>query len=123
MTPASNGMRVVDIHAHYYPETYLELFNTEGRRFDTDFRRSEQGFFFKTPIQSGGPLPDRFIDLAQRLADMDRQGVTVQALSLTGPMVNWGDAELSHHLATAWNDGAAAAHRASDRAGSGSGLR
>jgi aminocarboxymuconate-semialdehyde decarboxylase len=103
---------VVDIHAHYYPETYFGLFNTEGRRFDTEFRRSERGFFFRTPIQAGGPLPNKFIDLKQRLADMDRQGVTVQALSLTGPMVNWGDAELSHHLATAWNDGAVAAHQA-----------
>ena len=112
MTQPSIGMRVVDIHAHYYPHSYFELFNTEGRRFDAEFRMNEQGFYFKTPVQASGPLPGRFIDLERRLADMDAQGVTVQALSLTGPMVNWGDAGLSHHLAAAWNDGAVAAHQA-----------
>src|SRR6202043_4233842 len=32
------------------------------------------------------------------------------AMSLTGPMAHWGDEEMSHKLARAWNDGASAAH-------------
>src|SRR5262249_27229048 len=48
----------------------------------------------------------------QRLADMDAQGVAVQALSLSNPMVYWGDGEFSLKLAAAWNDGAVAAHKA-----------
>jgi aminocarboxymuconate-semialdehyde decarboxylase len=43
---------------------------------------------------------------------MDEQGVALQALSLTTPMNNWGDADLSLKLARAWNDGASEAHRA-----------
>jgi aminocarboxymuconate-semialdehyde decarboxylase len=107
-----NGDRAIDIHAHYFPQTYFDLFNSEGQRYNAEFHRTEQGIFFKTPVESNGPLPGKFIDLKQRLADMDAQGVAVQALSLTGPMVYWADGEFSHKLAMAWNDGAVAAHQA-----------
>jgi aminocarboxymuconate-semialdehyde decarboxylase len=106
------GARAIDIHAHYYPQGYFDLFNTEGQRYNTEFRMTEKGFYFKTPIESSGPLPAKFIDLKQRLTDMDTQGVAIQALSLTGPMVNWADGEFAHKLAMAWNDGAVAAHQA-----------
>jgi aminocarboxymuconate-semialdehyde decarboxylase len=104
--------RAIDIHAHYFPQTYFDLFNSEGQRYNAEFRRTEQGIFFKTPVESNGPLSAKFIDLKQRLADMDAQGVAVQALSLTGPMVYWADGEFSHKLAMTWNDGAVAAHQA-----------
>jgi len=106
------GERAIDIHAHYFPQTYFDLFNSEGQRYNAEFHRTEQGIFFKTPVESSGPLPAKFIDLQQRLADMDAQGVSVQALSLTGPMVYWADGDFSHKLAMAWNDGAVAAHEA-----------
>jgi len=109
---AKTGVRTVDIHAHYFPQAYFDLFNTEDRRFNSEFRMTEQGFFFKTPSQTSGPLPAKFIDLKQRLADMDTQGVTIHALSLTGPMVYWADGKLSHELAKTWNDAAVAAHQA-----------
>ena len=42
---------------------------------------------------------------------MNRQGVAVQALSLTAPMVYWADgASSARRLARDWNDGASAAH-------------
>jgi aminocarboxymuconate-semialdehyde decarboxylase len=106
----ANFLRVIDTHAHYFPKAYLDVFNAEGRRFNAEFRTTDEGFFFKTPSQASGPLPLKFIDLSQRLADMDAQGVAVQALSLTGPMVYWADAEVSHKLASEWNDAAVAAH-------------
>jgi aminocarboxymuconate-semialdehyde decarboxylase len=107
-----NGVRAIDIHAHYFPQAYFDLFNTEGQRYSAEFRMTEQGFFFKTPHESSGPLPAKFIDLKERLADMDAQGVAVQALSLTGPMTYWADGGLALKLAMAWNDGAVAAHQA-----------
>ena len=106
------GVRPIDIHAHYFPQEYFDLFNTEGQRYNAEFRMTEKGFFFKTPAESNGPLPAKFIDLKQRLADMDAQGVAVHALSLTGPMVYWAEGEFSLKLAQTWNDGAAAAHQA-----------
>jgi aminocarboxymuconate-semialdehyde decarboxylase len=51
------------------------------------------------------------MDLKLRIADMDRQGIAVQALSLSTPMVYWGDESISHKLSTAWNDAASAAHQ------------
>jgi aminocarboxymuconate-semialdehyde decarboxylase len=59
-----------------------------------------------------GPLPSKFIDTKQRIVEMDQQGVAVQALSLTTPMVYWAEPEFSHRLARAWNDDAVAAHTA-----------
>jgi aminocarboxymuconate-semialdehyde decarboxylase len=108
----TNSARVIDTHAHYFPKAFLEVFNAEGRRFDAEFHTTDQGFFFKTPGQTSGPLPMKFIDLSQRLTDMDGQGVAVQALSLTGPMVYWADGEVSHKLSREWNDAAVAAHNA-----------
>lgn len=104
--------RAIDIHAHYYPQAYLDLIASEGKKFNAEFRMTEKGFYFKTGDESDGPLPTKFIHLNQRLADMDAQGVAVQALSLTDPMVYWADGEVSHKLSIAWNDSAIAAHQA-----------
>jgi aminocarboxymuconate-semialdehyde decarboxylase len=110
--PKDAGLRAIDTHAHYFPEAYLDVFNSEGKRFGAEFRKTDRGFFFKTSSQVSGPLPLKFIDLKDRIADMDLQSVAVQALSLTGPMVYWADGEVSLKLARAWNDAAIAAHQA-----------
>lgn len=102
----------VDIHAHYFPQTYLDLIASEGKRFGASYEMTTKGWLIRTPAANNGPLSTKFIDLKQRLADMDAQGVTVQALSLTSPMLYWADEELSHKLAVAWNDAASAAHQA-----------
>ena len=107
----TNNARVIDIHAHYFPEAYLNLVATDGKRFNAEYQTTDKGWFIKTPAGNNGPLPAKFIDLQTRIADMDRQGVAVQAISLTAPMLYWCDADLSTRLATAWNDAAAAAHQ------------
>jgi aminocarboxymuconate-semialdehyde decarboxylase len=105
------NVRVIDIHAHYFPQTYLDLVATDGKRFDAAYYTTDKGWFIKTPAGGNGPLPAKFIDLKARIADMDRQGVGVQAISLTAPMLYWGDADLSTNLAKAWNDAATKAHQ------------
>src|SRR6516225_5392892 len=76
-------VRVIDIHAHYFPETYLALVAADGKRFDAAYYTTDKGWFIKTPAGNNGPLPNKFIDLKARIADMDQQGVALQAISLT----------------------------------------
>jgi aminocarboxymuconate-semialdehyde decarboxylase len=111
-TPKAAGVRAIDIHAHYYSRPYLELIAAEGKRFNAEATFTDQSFGIKSPAggQPGQPL--KFINLNERLADMDEQGVAVQALSLTTPMTYWADADLSHRLSKTWNDDAIAAHKA-----------
>jgi aminocarboxymuconate-semialdehyde decarboxylase len=111
-TLAAAGMRPIDIHAHYYPQAFLDLLAEEGKRFKADYRMAADGFYINAPAGSVGPLPTKFIDLKQRLADMDEQGVSMQALSLTTPMVNWADGDFSLKLSRTWNDAASDAHKA-----------
>lgn len=106
------GVRAVDIHAHYFPESYLTLIASEGKRFGASYEMTPKGWLIRTPAANNGPLSTKFIELKQRIADMDAQGISVQALSLTSPMLYWADEELSSKLAVAWNDAASAAHRA-----------
>lgn len=108
----SAGLRAIDTHAHYYPQSFLDLIAEEGKRFKADYRMTGEGFYVNSPAGSIGPLPTKFIDLKQRLADMDEQGVWMQAISLTTPMVNWADADFSLKLSRAWNDAASEAHDA-----------
>ena len=108
----ADAVQAIDIHAHYFPQTYLDLVEDEGKRFNASYEMTDKGWYIKTPAGNNGPLSPSFIDLKARIADMDRQGVAVQAISLTAPMLYWGDAELSTKLAKAWNDAATAAHQA-----------
>jgi len=80
---STEGVRSIDIHAHYYPQTYLEAIAEDGKRFDCEYHMTDQGFYTKTPAGNQGPLPTKFIDLKQRIAEMDATGVAVQAISLT----------------------------------------
>jgi len=105
------GVRPIDIHAHYYPQSFFDVFAEDGKRFGTEFHKTETGFSYKSPAGNQPELPMKFIDLKQRIADMDQQGIAVQAMSLTSPMVYWGDEAFSHKLSRAWNDGASAAHK------------
>jgi aminocarboxymuconate-semialdehyde decarboxylase len=81
------GVRPVDIHAHFFPQAYLDVLAEEGPRFNVEYRAADEGFYIKTDARFQGPLPYRIVDLEKRIADMDAQGTSVQAMSLTGPMV------------------------------------
>jgi aminocarboxymuconate-semialdehyde decarboxylase len=110
-TPVRNAP-TIDTHAHYFPQSYLDLVAKQGPRVGARVEQDARG---RTFIQVGlllrtGPIDPLFIDLDARLAEMDRQGVEVHVLSLTQPMVYWADDELGLELSMAFNDAISAAH-------------
>jgi aminocarboxymuconate-semialdehyde decarboxylase len=104
--------RPVDIHAHFYPAELIAVWRAEGPRCGGEVTDvPDKGPVLKAGSAVAGPLGPRFTDLDARLAAMDEQGVAVQALSLSLPMVFWADEPLARTLSEAYNDAAAAAHR------------
>ena len=107
MTPP---IQTIDTHAHYFPQTYIDLIAQYGKRCGTTVTVDDKGVTF---IQVGlslrtGPITRTFIDLDERLKIMDSQGVGMHALSLTQPMVYWADDDLGMQLCVAFNDALAA---------------
>jgi aminocarboxymuconate-semialdehyde decarboxylase len=86
-----SSVRPVDIHAHYFPQGYLDVLAEEGPRFNVEYRGAEEGFYIKTEVRFQGPMSYNIVDLKKRIADMDAQGTAVQAMSQTGPRLErWG---------------------------------
>jgi len=108
----TDGVRAVDIHAHFYPQSYLDVIAKEGKPFGIEYRNTAKGLVIQSRLGTAGPVPSNIVDLKERIASMDARGVAVHALSLTYPMAYWGDADLSSALCKAWNDAASAAHKA-----------
>jgi len=106
----ARATKAVDIHAHFFPQSYLDVVGAEGKRFGAEYSVTAAGFTMKSPLGVNA-APVGITDLKTRIAGMDKQGVAVQALSLTAPMAYWADADVNARLARAWNDGASAAHR------------
>jgi aminocarboxymuconate-semialdehyde decarboxylase len=106
------GIQTIDIHAHFVPEKYLRLIETEGKPHGLGLRRGPNGpsiLIGDIPI---GPITAHYHDLDVRLKSMDAQGVAVHALSLMPPMVYWADEASAPGVARLVNDAMAEAARA-----------
>jgi aminocarboxymuconate-semialdehyde decarboxylase len=103
----------IDVHAHFFPERFIRAIETGGGASGGSVDRSSPiGPTIVTKGSRTAPLEARYYDLPKRVASMDKQGVAVQALSLTAPMVYWAEGELGARLARLFNDGASEAHTA-----------
>jgi aminocarboxymuconate-semialdehyde decarboxylase len=103
----------IDVHAHFFPEAYLKLIESDGASFGASVDRSDpRGPALRTGAGTTPPLDPSYFDLDRRVKAMDRAGVGVHALSLTAPMVYWAGPDLGARLARAYNDACAEAHRA-----------
>lgn len=100
----------IDVHAHWFPQPFLDLVSAHGAPFGIEWRDTEKGPQFKIRHLSTGPVGPRFVDLDARLAEMDGQGVQVQALSLSQPLIYWADRPLAERLQCTFNDELARAH-------------
>jgi aminocarboxymuconate-semialdehyde decarboxylase len=102
-------MRAIDIHAHWYPKEWLEVFEKEGGREGAALDRVPGGYRLKAK-QITNAFDERFVVVRERIAEMDKRRIGVHALSLTAPMVYWASPPLALALSQAFNDAASAAH-------------
>ena len=103
---------IVDIHAHYYPETYLQLLEAHGYPPGTVYSDAPPAQATHAGSRTYKVHDRAFTDLERRLAAMDAQGVDVHALSLPPPYAFARDGDLLDHIARTFNDAASTAHRA-----------
>lgn len=96
---------IVDMHAHLYPERYMEELARSGGRYGVGVERAADGrrFLRFEGIRFWWYVPP-FYDVAQRLAAMDAAEVDVQVLSLGPPMVFWADPALGARLSRLLNE-------------------
>ncbi len=104
-------MRTVDIHAHWYPEEWLKLFEKDGAREGASLERVAGGGYRLRVKHITNAFDERFIGLESRMEKMNQGRIDIHALSLTTPMVYWATPALGLALSQAFNDAASAAHR------------
>lgn len=104
-------MRAIDIHAHWYPKEWLEVFEKEGAREGAALERLPGGAYRLKAKHITNAFDERFVVVSQRVEEMDKRRIGVHALSLTTPMVYWASSSLALALSQAFNDAASAAHR------------
>src|SRR5688572_19455627 len=105
--------QVIDVHAHFYPAPYLALLEEAGYPPGTIYSTRDPRVRGEQPGTTNYIVRDAaFTDLELRIAVMDRQRVTIHAVSVPPPYVFARDGELLTRLARTYNDAASAAHEA-----------
>src|SRR5690242_9989235 len=109
MSQHSHG--AIDVHAHYFPRSLLDLIEKYGPGCGFEFKMVEgKGPQFKHGHLVTGPVGPKFVELGARLEAMDEQGVQAHALSLSQPMVYWAQGDLARRVTETYNDALARAH-------------
>ena len=104
-------MKTIDIHAHWYPEEWIRLFEKDGAAEGASLERSDGGGYRLKAKHITNAFDERFVVVDERIKEMDKRKVDVHALSLTTPMVYWASPAFGLALSQAFNDAASAAHR------------
>lgn len=79
-------MPILDVHSHFYPREYLDVLRRLIRRDSTPWGRAVQ-LLLDTKIT----VDPRMVEIDAHLDDMDRNGVGVQALSVSIPHAYFDD--------------------------------
>jgi aminocarboxymuconate-semialdehyde decarboxylase len=82
----AGSLRIVDVHAHFYPRAYLDLLSRSIAGERTAWARAVQ-----TLLDTRFTVEPRMVNIEAHLEDMDRTGVSVEVLSLSVPMSYFED--------------------------------
>jgi aminocarboxymuconate-semialdehyde decarboxylase len=94
----------IDVHSHFFPERFLRALEREGPSYGVRVEERDGVLvLWNTPRQSAR-IGAVFYDVGERLAALERWGITLQALSLSPPMLYWAPAPLAADLAAVFND-------------------
>ena len=104
-------MPTIDIHAHWYPQEWIDLFQRDGAREGASLEGGADGRYTLRARNITNAFDQRFVVIDERVQAMDKRGVDIHALSLTTPMVYWASPALGLALSQAFNDAASAAHQ------------
>jgi len=98
-------MCVVDLHNHIVTEEVVTFLEEEGHHLETTVAGEGDERIARIGTAAYRPLHSRMCDPSARLADMDRAGITIQAVSCT-PFALYPDAplDLGLELARVNND-------------------
>jgi aminocarboxymuconate-semialdehyde decarboxylase len=109
-------MDVIDMHNHFIAPEMVDFLAREGKHFATRIVERDGRRFFLIQEKAMRPIDGPISDAHARVADMDREGVTTQAVSCV-PFLMYPDVEATLGLAIAQvNNDAMAALRADDSA-------
>ena len=103
-------VRVVDVHAHWYPPEWLALMEKEGDANGAKMSRNARGLLVATIPGLSVVFQPQYTDIKTRLASMDKAGVAMHALSLTQPMAFWAPPAFGLKLCQTYNDACDALH-------------
>src|SRR5437016_9532963 len=93
----------LDLHTHYYPESYFAKIRELPSEFSFDKSPSGQTIITYRGARFFGVTP-AMTNVAQRLEDMDRVGIDVEVVSLSTPNVFFADAQHQPEIARMVND-------------------
>lgn len=93
-------MRVIDIHNHMIAPEVVAFLEREGARFETRIIERDGGRFFLIQETATRPINDKMTRAETRIADMDAEGVQVQAVSCV-PFIMYPDVAPDAGLAIA----------------------
>jgi len=107
-------MPVVDLHAHWFPQPWIDLLLKEAEGNGAKMGKNEKGHPVIDVI--GVPLKSVFrpdmVEPDAILKSMNDARVDVRAMSLTNPMVYWAPPAFGLKLSRAYNDACVALHQA-----------
>lgn len=103
---------VIDLHAHFYPESYLKLLEDAGFEQGTVYSSGDPRVPHEPHVHTYKLRDRSFTELDLRIKAMDRQGVDVHAVSLPPPYAFARNPDLLVKIARTFNDAASAAHTA-----------
>ncbi len=109
-------MDVIDMHNHFIAPEIVAFLAREGKHFATRIVERDGRRFFLIQEKAMRPIDGPITDTRKRLADMDREGITAQALSCV-PFLMYPEVDAAVGLAIAQvNNDAMAALGAADPA-------